>query len=65
MEESRARKTTAKIQALTKQANVDINTGGFGDQKAYVYPEVLENSSKDFIDPETDMVLASDSLLTS
>lgn len=62
VQESRSRKTTAKIRSLMEQARVDVRSGFDDEPQAYVNPEVLQNSLKELVDPDMDKTSAEDAL---
>ena len=60
VQESRARKTKAKFDALMNQAKVNVPVGN--EQKAYINPEVLQNVLKELTEPDMDKPSAEDAL---
>ncbi|KAK4541234.1 hypothetical protein LTR36_008150 [Oleoguttula mirabilis] len=62
VQESRARKTKAKFDALMNQAKVNVPVGDSGEQKAMLNPEVLQNVLKELTEPDMDKPSAEDAL---
>lgn len=61
VQEARAQKTTAKVQALMDQAKVDV--GGEGEQKqTLVNAKLLQSQLKELIEPDMDKTSAEDAL---
>ncbi|KAK5114976.1 hypothetical protein LTR85_010014 [Meristemomyces frigidus] len=62
VQESRARKTKAKFDALVDQAKVNVPDGDSGKQKPMLNPEVLKNVLKELTEPDMDKPSAEDAL---